>query len=413
MKILMLSSTFPYPPTRGGTQVRTFNLMKYLTQRHHVTLVTQRAEDVTDEEVEALRAWVEELAIFPRPGGPKNDGIWGKVKRFSNFMREGTPPSVLHNYVPEMQQFVDRYVQTLITADVASEFVITCEHSANEIYLRPEWQGQVNSVVDIHSSVYATCRQQLETGTAEKQWRDRLQLPLLRQYERDYCAKFSAIAVTTDEDRQQIQEFTPESKIKVIPNGVDLSRFTYRPSDPGGKQIAFVGAMDNLPNIDAVRFFALEVFPLVRLRYPDATLMLVGARPGSEILELGEQPGVTVTGQVPSVVEYLHKSAVCVVPMRTGYGIKNKTLEAMAAGTPVVASDRGLEGLRVDGEGVPLRALRANQVSEYVSAISRLFEQRGLREKLAKNARSLVESEFTWEVAGKRYEKLLQSLLSE
>ncbi|MGL4497793.1 MAG: glycosyl transferase family 1, partial [Planktothrix sp.] len=47
MKILMLSSTFPYPPTRGGTQVRTFHLMKYLTQRHHVTLLTQRGPNVT------------------------------------------------------------------------------------------------------------------------------------------------------------------------------------------------------------------------------------------------------------------------------------------------------------------------------------------------------------------------------
>ena len=83
--------------------------------------------------------------------------------------------------------------------------------------------------------------------------------------------------------------------------------------------------------------------------------------------------------------------------MRTGFGIKNKTLEAMAAGVPVVAGDRGLEKLEVDGAGVPLRALRANTKSEYVYAISKLFENAQLREQLSKNARSLIETQYKWE----------------
>jgi glycosyltransferase involved in cell wall biosynthesis len=81
----------------------------------------------------------------------------------------------------------------------------------------------------------------------------------------------------------------------------------------------------------------------------------------------------------------------------------------MAAGVPVVGSDRGLEGLAVEGEGVPLRALRANGVREYVDAIARLFEDAQLREELSKNGRSLVETEYTWESAGSRYEQVLIS----
>jgi YD repeat-containing protein len=107
------------------------------------------------------------------------------------------------------------------------------------------------------------------------------------------------------------------------------------------------------------------------------------------------------------MVEYLHKATVCVVPMRTGFGIKNKTLEAIAAGVPVVASDRGLEGLAVDGANVPLRALRANQPTEYVTAICQLFENPQLRAELSRNGRQLVETEFTWDSAGKRYEEVL------
>jgi polysaccharide biosynthesis protein PslH len=102
----------------------------------------------------------------------------------------------------------------------------------------------------------------------------------------------------------------------------------------------------------------------------------------------------------------LHKATVCVVPMRTGFGIKNKTLEAMAAGVPIVASDRGLEGLAVDGANVLLTALRANHPPEYVNAISHLFTNAQLREELSRNGRQLVEAEFTWDIAGRRYEQL-------
>jgi glycosyltransferase involved in cell wall biosynthesis len=87
--------------------------------------------------------------------------------------------------------------------------------------------------------------------------------------------------------------------------------------------------------------------------------------------------------------------------------MKFKTLESMAAGVPVVASDRGLEGLNVDGNNVPLRALRANTVEENVTAIARLFESAELRETLSGNGRALIEEQYTWERAGKDYERVL------
>lgn len=398
----MLSSTFPYPPTRGKTQVRTFNLLKYLSERHDVTIITQRADDVTDAEVEELRKLVEELVIFPQPQlAEAEGGILGKVQRFSRFLQEGTPTSMLYHYSTEMQQWVDEAV-------TLSKFeVITCEHNGNEIYVRSEWQKLLRTVVNIHHSVYGTSRNQLETGISENPLTEQLNLPLLRRYEERYCAKFTCIVVTTPEQRRQIGVLKPEGQITVIPNGVDLTLFPKRISDPGGHHLVFVGAMDSLPNIDAVHFFSLEVFPEILRRYPDAKLELVGTNPVQSVLELEEVSGITVTGRVRSVVDYLHKATVCVVPLRTGYGIKNKTLEAMAAGTPVVGSDRGLEGLAVDGADVPLRALRANEPTEYVYAISRLFEDRQLRKQLSENGRSLMEQKYTWERAGKLYEQVL------
>jgi glycosyltransferase involved in cell wall biosynthesis len=397
----MLSSTFPYPPTRGGTQVRTFNLLKYLSQNHHITLVTQRESDVTDSEIAGLRDCVNQLVVFERPSESANSaGILKKIQRLGTFFITGTPPSVVNRYSLEMQAWVDNFVKS------GKCDVITCEHSVNEIYIRPDFQQQVKTIVNVHSSVYGTCLNLLATGTSENQLRDKINLPLLQRYEKNYCSKFTNIVVTTQEDKQQLQQFNKNAEIAVIPNGVDLVSFPNRPTDPGGNRIIFIGAMDNLANIDAVCFFSNEVLPEIQKLYPDTTFDIVGSRPDPQVLALGQKPGINVTGRVPSMAEYLHKSTVCVVPMRTGFGIKNKTLEAMAAGIPVVGSDRGLEGLAVDDINTPRRALRANQTAEYINALSQIFEDSQLRHQLSINARQFIETNFTWEIAGKLYEQV-------
>jgi polysaccharide biosynthesis protein PslH len=402
MKILMLSSTFPYPPSRGGTEVRTFNLLKYLAQRHQITLVTQPDAAVTAAEIAALRAEVAELKLFDLPASPQKASklarLSGQAQRLTEAWLSQTPPNVRHRYSPEMQAYVTAALRS-------GEYgAVTCEHSVNEIYIQPEFQQLTKTVVDVHSSVYAWTRNHLEMGASQAAWRDRLYLPLLKRYEQAYCRKFSQIVVTTADDRQEILALSPQAQVQVIPNGVDLDLFPCRSSDPSGLDIVFVGAMDASHNIDAARFFALEVMPQLRQRYPASCFRIVGARPIAAVLELAAQPGIVVTGQVPSMVDELHKATVCVVPLRTGFGIKNKTLEAMAAGIPVVGSDRGLEGLAVEQ---PLRALRANCVEEYVAAIGRLFEDADLRECLSTAGRIFVQREYTWEQAGAAYERVL------
>lgn len=405
MKILMISSTFPYPPSRGGTEIRTFNLLKYLNRRHEVTLVTQRHKGVSDSDVEELRKWASNLVIFPLADKIETensiDRIAGKVGRFIESLIKMTPANVLYRYSEAMQEWIDEFVKE------GKCDAIACEHSVSEIYIRPQFRQQVQTIINIHSSVSGWIRNHLEMGASPNPLRDHLYLALiLEKYEKRYSSKFNYLVVTTEDDKNQFLKLNPEAKIEVIPNGVDLDLFPYRRKDPGGEEIVFVGAMDASHNIDAARFFALEVLPVIQKRYTSATFRIVGARPTKTVLELAKRPGVSVTGEVAAIAPELHRATVCVIPLRVGYGIKNKTLEAMAAGVPVVGSNRGLEGIKIEtSEG--LAALRANQLPEYVEALTSLFENPELRQQLSKNGRLLVEKEYTWEQIGKRYEKLL------
>ncbi|MEM8542574.1 MAG: glycosyltransferase family 4 protein [Cyanobacteria bacterium P01_H01_bin.119] len=407
MNILMLSlNTFPYPASRGAAEGRTLNLIKYLHQRQHqVTLVTHRHRAVTDEDVAALKEWVTHLEILPAPTNPEPAAnLMGKaaqISRLARFALTATPPSVRHRFSPVVQAWVEQFVAA------GKCDVVVCEHSVNEIYIRPEFRQRVRTVVDIHSSVYGWILNHLQMGASENPGRDRFYLPLLARYEKRYCRKFSQLIATTKDDRQQLLDLVPDAEIEIVSNGVDLDTFPYRPGDPGGQRLIFIGAMDSSHNIDGATYFAREVFPLVQQRYPQATLSLVGARPVAEVKALDGLPGVTVTGRVPSITDYLHQSTLCVVPLRVGLGIKTKTLESMASGIPIVASDRGLEGLTVDEVGIPLRALRANTPQAFVDAIGRLFERPELRTELSRNARAMIEADYTWERAGEKYERVL------
>jgi glycosyltransferase involved in cell wall biosynthesis len=408
MRLLVLSlNTFPYPPNHGAAEGRTFNLLKYLGHHHQVTLVAHRTANATEANIQALQAWVHQVQLFPSPERPDPRksllGVLGQAARFGQFVVTATPPNVSHRFSPAVYRWVKQAV-----CDRKFDAII-CEHSVNEVYIHPSFRHQVKTIVDIHSSVYGWVKNHLDAGASENARRDRLYLPLLARYEKRYCRKFSHLIATTRDDRDQLQALMPDAAITIVSNGVDLETFPYRPRDPGGQTLIFIGAMDSSHNIDAACFFARDVFPRVRQQYPEATLSLVGARPVAEVQALDALPGVTVTGRVPSITDYIHQSTVGVVPLRVGLGIKTKTLESMAAGIPIVASDRGLEGLTVDDGTVPLRALRANQPTEYVAAISRLLADASLRQTLSHNARQMIETDYTWTMAGQRYEQVLSS----
>jgi glycosyltransferase involved in cell wall biosynthesis len=403
MKILMLSLLFPYPPTQGRKQLRTFHLLTYLSNRHEVTFVTQTPEYTTEEQLEAIANIVNRLLIFPVKSTSEQGGLLDKAKRLGAFIQQGIPPYVLDSYSSEIADWVDRAISQ-------EKFdVVTCEESIEQIYIRPQWRQQLGTVLNLSSSEYGKYKQQLALGDSENELKDQLNQGLLKRYEQNYLSKFAAIVTITQADKKLLKELNPESNITVIPNGVDLSLFPRRITNQGGQRIVFVGTMDRKANIDAAQFFALEIFPQVCKRYPEASLEIVGAKPSPEVMELDSLPGIKVIGKVTSMVEYLHWATLCVVPIRQGIGLKNRTLEAMAAGVPVVASDRALAELQVDSPNVPLRVMRANTVEEYVYAIGRLFTEPKLREKLSENGRLFVEKEYTWEKVGQQYEQVLLS----
>jgi len=405
MKILMISAVLPSPYAQTSIPTRTFNLMKNLSERHEVTLVAQHYQMAKDSHIETLRNWVQDLVIFPHHQEMTRRGIVNRAKRLGQLLKEGTPKRVLSYYSPAMQQWIDEKV-----AEKAFD-VITCEHSINEIYVRPKWQQKLKTIINIHGSIYGTCQKYLERPTTvKKSLREQLNVPLLKRYEQNYCSKFSALVTTTTEDKQQIKALDTEKPITVIPNGINFQLYPTRNHDPGGYQLIYISHQEELTITEEVNFLCQSVFPELKKRYPNITLNLLGIP--TSLHHWGEMSGIEVVTAASSLQEMLKASTVCILPIQAGLGMKFATLRAMAMGVPVVGSDRALEGLSVDGATVNLAAMRANQLEEYIYAIGRLFQDPQLRQRLSQNAVALLEKNHNWRKIADQYEQVLTTKIN-
>ncbi len=226
---------------------------------------------------------------------------------------------------------------------------------------------------------------------------------LIRNSERRLIEGCRAHVVASEREREQLLARFPEAKIHVVPNGVDVAAFPRAVSS--GKSLLFVGSMDYHANVDAVTWFAREVWPEVSRRWPELEFVIVGRDPVKAVRELA-RGRVRVTGTVDEVGPYYESAFAVIVPLRVGSGTRLKILEAMAAGAPVVSTRLGAEGIEaVDGREL----LIANTPAEMLAALQAVPERRA---GLAGSARELVERRYDWRILADRLYELLVDVAS-
>jgi glycosyltransferase involved in cell wall biosynthesis len=212
-------------------------------------------------------------------------------------------------------------------------------------------------------------------------------------FESRWLPRFSLVLTASKNDSVAARSIAPTANLHVYPNAIPARPL---PAEPRQNVIVFSGNMEYDPNRAAAGFFRREVWPQVRGSNPGLIWRLVGKNPLAVQNLVRGDPRIEITGEVDDAIRELARAQAAVVPLLAGSGTRLKILEAWSAGTPVVSTTIGAEGLPVRDEE---HLLLADGAPQFVESVNRLLTCKPLRERLAIAGRSLLEKEFTWEKA--------------
>jgi sugar transferase (PEP-CTERM/EpsH1 system associated) len=386
---LYLAHRVPYPLDKGD-RIRTFHIIQFVARHARVHLACLADEPVRDDTVRALARHCERLAIVQL--GPCRRRFRALASLLHG--RSFTEGAFLSSEFAGLVRVWAR--QTYYGSIVASSSALTPYLELDELRPIPA----VVDLMDVDSQKWldyaAGCR-------GPRRWLFRTEGGRLRKFEAQLASTARAIVLVSEAEAAVYRDFCLNGTVEVIPNGVDLEFF--RPAEEAEPpRCVFVGALDYHPNIQGIRWFCQQVWPVLHARRKSLVLSIVGRRPVAAVRRLSNMPGVEVIGDVPDLRPYLASATVSVVPLQIARGIQNKVLEALAMGKPLVASPQLLAGLPVQ-PGVHL--LVASSPTQWVQAIETLLDDYRLRQRMQLAGRRHVEQHHHWDVCLERWRKLL------
>lgn len=387
MKWLFVTTQFPWPVTHGQW-LRVYHLVRALRrQGDSVALLTCRDAAETDEGVAAYQEIGAEI-------------LEGPVRKHRH---KGRPRSFLGPYAFD-QDMADAVAQHSRSMDA-----VVLSHSRMLQYSREAaHSGCVIADIGDDPVLEYSRRQQLGTATSGMLWRMRTRLGRVH-YERQGLANVTAATFVSDADAKSFARRHPDLETRCISNGVDAAYFcrpNHHQNNISSPTLVFTGHMGNPNNRWAAEYLVRSIAPLVWSKHRNLSIQIVGADPTEDVLSLaGER--VEVTGTVPDIRPYLWNATLVTLPMQSGTGIKNKLLEAWAAGAAVVATPLACQGVDArDGENLAIAA----SAEQFAAKIIELLSDDQQRARLGADGRRTVEQGFSWDAAAVQLRQVACSL---
>ncbi len=393
--LLYLAHRIPYPPNKGD-KVRSFNLLRHLATNYRVMLGCFVDDPADRQHIDKLGQWCEE--VHCEPLNPRA----ARLASLRGFAR-GEALSLPYYRSPRLARWVGEMAQR---HSLRHAFVFS---SPMAQYLeRLSGVRKLADYCDVDSakwSAYANGKR----GPAA--WLYRREGAHLFAHERAAGAKMAAISFVSEDEARLFRELAPElaARTHAVSNGVNADFFSVdplreSPYPAGEKTVVFTGAMDYWPNVDAICWFAAEVWPQIRRRDDSARLVVVGMNPTPAVRALASDPRVRVTGTVADVRPYIQHASVIVAPLRIARGIQNKVLEAMAMGCAVVASTAAATGIAAEANR---ELVVADSASATIDAIALLLAEPARATALGAAARACVLARYGWEAHLAKLDPLL------
>jgi glycosyltransferase involved in cell wall biosynthesis len=413
MRVLFVSA---YPPSR--LHARSFGFVTQLAQRHELMVIClcHSPRDITD--VSRLRA----LGVQVTPVFEERRHA---IMRAAAAVLSERPLEMAYDAAPQLREAVQAEVKR------GGVGIVHVEHlrAAGAVAGLPI--PLVWDAVDCLSERWRVRREReayLGLGTHPRRVKRALkgiEQRRVSDYERRLIGMFERVlvespyerqallrAVSTDDlttgtpmDQQDGKEATSPfaGRVEVISTGVDLDYFSPRAERRHLNRLVFSGRMNDAANVAAADLLVNTILPAIWRERPDVQLTITGCNPPRQVRAYANDPRITVTGYVDDVRPYLAGAALAVSPLPYPTGIHNPALEAMAMGTPLIASESAVAGLSI----VPGRdLLLASSTERFAYLALRLLDDGELRHSLARNGRAYVERYHSWPLMTRRLEQV-------
>ena len=391
MRILICAAEAPVEPLNGfGLQLD--RLATGLARGHEVTvLALARRGSTTSSGPEEL---------IPVPVGPSGPAAELRPAIAATL---GRSPRAATRAMPAMMAAVAELLtrREFDVAQVSGPWLAGLAHTLSPL------PSVLSSLDAWHLNLSAEARLAGPAKRLAYRWEQRN----IRRFIASEFRRHSHVIVVSDADAAALRQIDSRLRLAVIPNGVDVEMMKPNPAvgrEPG--LVVFTGAMHYAPNVEAARFLAIEVLPRLRATNPDARLALVGRQPRPEVAELARIENVEVTGEVPDIRPWLWRANAYGCGMVSGTGIKNKLLEALACGTPCVATGLSCQGIAV----APGRDLLVeDSAGGFAKALSLVLGDQKLGDRLGRRGRSAVETSHGWDAVVDAHVRIYERALAE
>ncbi|MDP3941733.1 MAG: glycosyltransferase family 4 protein [bacterium] len=391
MNVLFFTYDFPFPTNSGG-KTRAYNLLKFAKKNARITLFSFVRDRFNSSQEEGLKKiGIDDIIIVPRRSVIDMRSLPSLVSGKSIFhglyFDKGIEKKLLETIedrkidIVHFESFYTGYYLSTKLREMGIKQVFGTE---NIEYLLYEGYAEYHASYPLRVFFKRQARK-------------------IKKEEEHFYQLADCVLTVTNEEKKHVIRSGHENVI-VIENGVDVSIFKSKKNHPANT-LLFIGNFSYYPNVDAMRWFLREVFPLLS---EDLRLLVVGRRSGD--ISFLKHARVTTREFVENTEELFSSGTVLIAPIRIGGGTNFKIIEAMAARLPVVALSDRISSFDFENGR---EFLVGENAGEFADHIKHILGDTALRKKITENAYRAVSKEYDWTKIGDKLYKTWQSLLYE
>tara|TARA_Y200000002_G_scaffold367640_1_gene359886 strand:- start:6052 stop:7227 length:1176 start_codon:yes stop_codon:yes gene_type:complete len=386
MKLIFLTSRFPYPINKGD-KLRSYHQIKELSIQNDIYLISLSESKVSERSIVELNKYCKSVHVYHI----------SLINRIFNLFK-----TLINNRPFQVNYFYHQKIQKKINSNISiiNPDHIICQLVRTALYVKDE--HSIPKTIDYMDALSKGLERRI---TISKFWQKpfvKMESQRMKRFENLAFEFFNNHIIISSSDRDEIAHINNKN-IEIIPNGIDSNYFKKITTNKI-YDLIFIGNLSYIPNIEAAKYISKTIFPILKEKIPNIRILISGSNPSKKVLRLANK-NIKISGWVDDIRETYCSGKVFFAPMNLGSGLQNKLLEAMSLGIPCITSNLCNESL---GGTHMKNIIIGNSAEEYISQILNILSNSELISDIGKNGSEYVNKKFSWENSNKKLMGILK-----